>query len=287
MIKPALVIIYNHQYNKNIEPLEKLYSERFSRIFHLVPFYEGKKHNVIPVYENSFYFQGYVAQAWNVLKKSDCDDFIFIGDDLLVNPFVNESNYRLQLGIDENTSFIPELLEFHHRSRFWWRCKDAVEWVPYLKGLEVEGMLPSVDEAMRHYARHSLSPSPIPAYLVNPNYKKNDVNGQKLLQMKYPLIGSYSDIFAAPRAVMDKFSHYCGIFAAMRLFVEVAIPSALAMASPKITSEAQTVLKGQVLGNQQEPVFLAPYGSSLSKLLNNFPDKTLYIHPVKLSRWKD
>ncbi len=58
MSKIALVIIYNHQYNKNIDILERIYKGRFSHIYHLIPFYQGDKENVIPVYDASLYFQG-------------------------------------------------------------------------------------------------------------------------------------------------------------------------------------------------------------------------------------
>ena len=59
--KVALIIIYNHQYNKNIDVLERIYKDRFHDIYHLVPFYRGDRKNVIPVYESSHYFQGYIS----------------------------------------------------------------------------------------------------------------------------------------------------------------------------------------------------------------------------------
>lgn len=130
MSKPALVIIYNHQFNRNIQPIEDLYRNRFSKIFHLVPFYEGNRPNVIPVYENSFYFQGYVSQAWSELKSAGAGHYIFVGDDLILNPMINEENYRTELAVDEETSFIPMLIEFHRMSTYWPRCREAVEWDP-------------------------------------------------------------------------------------------------------------------------------------------------------------
>jgi hypothetical protein len=54
----ALIVIYNHQYNKNIDVVETIYTKRFTHIFHLVPFYTSNKPNVISVYENSFYSEG-------------------------------------------------------------------------------------------------------------------------------------------------------------------------------------------------------------------------------------
>lgn len=288
MRKPALVIIYNHRYVQNIEPLERLYADRFSRIFHLVPFYEGRQENVVPVYENSRFFQGYVAQGWRTLKSSGCDDFIFIGDDLLLNPIVNETTYGDTLGVNDETSFIPELLEFHRRGAYWPRCREAVEWpqAHHLRGLEVQGMLPAAHEAMADYARHGLTPQPLPAFLVDPRLRSDQAEGRRLLPLRYPLIGSYADIFAVPSSVMDAFAHFCGVFAATRLFVEVAIPSALAMASPRLVSEALLTLRGRALWTPGDLEILAPFGRSLSNLLSNFPTDCLYLHPIKLSQWK-
>lgn len=286
MPTPSLVIIYNHQYNKNIIPIEDLYKSRFSSIFHLVPFYQGEMKNVIPVYENSYYFQGYVAQAWRSLCASGRDDFIFIGDDLLLNPIINETNYREHLGIDNETSFIPSVTELHRRGVFWWRCKEAVEWHSDVNGVEVQGMLPTVQEAMVHYDRHGLKPGPLPAYLVDMKLAPDQEDGQRLVTLPYPLIGSYSDIFAVPRMIMDKFVQYCGVFAATHLFVELAIPSALAMASPKLVSEAQIKLKGRALWTLGDMEMLAPYEKSLTRLLGAFPENHLYLHPIKLSQWK-
>src|SRR6218665_624801 len=109
MSKVALVIIYNHQYNKNIEKLEEVYGNWFSHIFHLVPFYAGDKPNVIAVYESSYYFQGYVAQGLKRFFSPEFDHYLFIGDDLMVNPVINENNYSLHLNLDVKTSFIPRL----------------------------------------------------------------------------------------------------------------------------------------------------------------------------------
>jgi hypothetical protein len=40
--KVALLVIYNHRYDKNITRVEALYKKRFSHIYHVVPFYDGK-----------------------------------------------------------------------------------------------------------------------------------------------------------------------------------------------------------------------------------------------------
>ena len=92
MDKIALLIIYNHRYDKNIEPLEQIYAGRFSYIYHIVPFYDGQKENVIPVYESSFYFEGYIAQCFQHLKDKGFTHYFFVADDLMLNPLITEQN---------------------------------------------------------------------------------------------------------------------------------------------------------------------------------------------------
>lgn len=59
MEKIALLIIYNHRYDKNIPILDKIYEGRFSYVYHVVPFYDGDRENVIAVYENSYVLFGH------------------------------------------------------------------------------------------------------------------------------------------------------------------------------------------------------------------------------------
>lgn len=103
----ALVIIYNHKFEKNVERLESIYNKSFSNIFHVMPFYMGDKKNIISIYDHSYYFQGYVAQAYQILKmKGDFEHFMFIADDMILHPDLNENTYASMLSLDENSSFI-------------------------------------------------------------------------------------------------------------------------------------------------------------------------------------
>ncbi len=119
MYKVALVIIYNHQYNQNIDILERMYKNRFSNIYHLVPFYKDDKSNVIPVYCSSYCFQGYVAQGFKNYFNEDFDHYFFIGDDLILNPLINESNYREHLKLEKEACFIPRLSPLNESKVFW------------------------------------------------------------------------------------------------------------------------------------------------------------------------
>lgn len=283
--KVALVLIYNHQYNSNIAKLEYIYNDRFETIFHLVPFYTGSKQNVISVYENSHYFQGYVAQAWRELSCICCDHFLFVADDLLLNPLIDEFNYVEYLGLGKNSAFIPNLIEFHRCSSFWHRCRDAALFNPLQPGIEIVDKLPPPAAALELFQQHGLRPEPIPAHLVIPDLNKNDSRYGQSFRLPYPLVGGYSDIFALSHEAMPKFANLCGLFAASRLFVEVAIPSAMVMACPSISTEKDTLLNGKALWCAEDYEILKKYNFSLADLMKAFPPDLLYIHPIKLSEW--
>jgi hypothetical protein len=44
-----------------------------------------------------------------------------------------------------------------------------------------------------------------------------------------------------------KFCHYCGVFAATKLFVEIGLPTALLLATSEIITEEDIELKGKAL----------------------------------------
>ena len=85
---------------------------------------------------------------------------------------------------------------------------------------------------------------------------------------------------------MQKFSLYCGAFAATRLFVEMAIPTALILSADNIKLGKDIKLEPGAMWTPDELKNLKPYNLQLDRLLNNFPLRKLYLHPIKLSQWK-
>ena len=85
---------------------------------------------------------------------------------------------------------------------------------------------------------------------------------------------------------MDNFALYCGAFAATRLFVEIAIPTAMALACEKIQFNKDVKLKQMALWSADDYKLLEKFNYSLSALNEDYPENILFIHPVKLSKWK-
>jgi hypothetical protein len=325
----TLVIIYNHHYPKNIERLDLIYKDKFKSIFHLIPFYNGEKSNVIPVYGNSFYFQAYIAQAFASLSKESSDHFIFIADDMILNPKIDEESYKDIFNIDLDDNFIPYFDLLSEKKTFWHRVPEALTWQIKKPGLEITSLLPTkreAEEIFRNFGWTNLFATPVGAFergfsylpilkskplnlkktvktlykLIRTNFrimKKNYRLGRRIrsrwnfkfskgeILLEYPLVGAYSDLLVINKHSFPQFAHYCGLFAASELFVELAIPTALVFSSKNIVTESDNTRSGRAYWGD-EVKELGIFDFKLNNLLENFPDEKLYIHPIKLSEWK-
>ncbi|MEN6425567.1 MAG: hypothetical protein ABFE13_09405 [Phycisphaerales bacterium] len=293
----ALVIVYNHRFDRNIEVLERVYEGRFSNIYHLVPFYTGTRPNVIPVYENSYYFQGYIAQGLSGYFGEQYEHFFFIADDLLLNPVINEHNYAEHLRLTPERSFLPGFITLHEVDSRWQRTVDAFEYRIAKPGVEAKNELPSCEDALAAFGRHKLDIKPL--QFARAFRTPGDLRGRIRLLLKrlkhcvmgasydlpYPLVGSYSDIAVVSSRSIRQFCHYCGVFAATDLFVELALPTSLVLSCREIVTEKDLSLQGKSLWTEEELKELTPFDYRLKTLLSSFPADYLYLHPIKLSKW--
>ena len=309
MSKACLVIVFNHRYDKNIPVLEKIYSPHFSHVYFLVPFYDGNHPNVIPVYESSNFFQSYFAQGYYRFFKEEFSHYIFTGDDCLLNPAVNENNFPEQIGLPPRTDLISGFIELHKLSgRPWWHTHKAVDFFNNRKGAEVKRELPSYEEAVKKFRQHGLDVQPLTKenifgtqtppdkkwwqywafkqYHLRFKWKQHKKNGK--IELPYPVAGSYSDVLVVTKESIYDFCRYCGIMAAAGLFVELAIPTAMLLASGKIMQEKDVRLKGKALWSAAEVEEVEKkFNKSLKALMSDFPADQLYYHPVKLSKWNN
>lgn len=297
----CLLIIYNHRYDDNIEKLEKIYGSRFSDIYHIVPFYDGAKENVIPVYECSFRFEGYVAQALRNINKS-YEYYFFAADDAILNPAIHEGNYKEWFGLTGQSAFITFTESLRER-KGWGINRRFMD--PFPKFEKYQGTLwkdeiMSADEAFgiaerQGYGREEFA---MDASMVW-NARKNLKEYPRLILMflrtlllgkkycPYPIWGGYSDVFIIPGKDIDKVVHMLGVFAAMDLFVEEAIPTALHLNCKELIEEKDLRAKSKTLwGNAAREEVENQYDRSYQKLVDEWEENCLFIHPIKLSRWK-
>lgn len=288
--KVALVIIYNHRFDRNISKLENLYKGKFSNIYHIMPFYDGLLENVIPVYESSYFFSGYIAQAYSHLKKMRFTHYFFVADDMIINPAINERNLWDEIGINENDDMMPStLLYLQDRKKYWRWGENALNFKIKQAGVEIESILPSKEEAISIFQKHNYPLGPVNISMVT-SFTPKSLRLTCLFKNKYldyPMVGAYSDILLVTNKTMPKFAQYCGAFAAKNLFVEIAVPTSLILSSNNIKFDKDIKFHHGALWGKEVDSFNSIYKLDLDILLKEYPSDKLFFHPVKLSKWKN
>lgn len=313
--KVCLLILFNHRFDRNLPLLGEMYKDRFSHIRYIVPFYDGKRDDVIPVFARSVFFESYIAQAYNVLKKEGFDYFYIIADDMIINPRINENNIKEFFDLEDGQSWIPHLRTISDQKYFWIGTLSAYTYKPMQKYVEAKDELPSIEKALKKFeAQGLMNPMELTRYDVFKDFSLKTHNMadkarlllrtitrlrhpfRKSTNLSYPIAASYSDTLLVAGDTMEKFAHYCGVFGATSLFVEVAIPTALVLASDKkIKTEADISKRGRSYWATVENVFcddptytwdqLEKEYKNLDDIMTRFPKDAIYLHPIKLSKW--
>lgn len=321
MRQVCLIVIYNHNYEKNISLINAVYKGRFSSIFHIMPFYRGNERNVIGVYDSSYQFNGYIAQAANQFVNEGYSHYVFVADDMVINPLYNEHNIVRELNLSDNSAFLLKRKMLDNRSVIDWRGwaipgllnmnshANSAEWRSFMPsihdarlafeeaGLEWKNMVsPDLFEWLKH--RMKINPEN-PYKVVIPKWFA--VLTRLMLRLGfwrnrngvedglYPLTWGYSDFFVIPSACVSNFVHYLGVFAAMRQFVEIAIPTAVTLSCHTVVSLSD--IDKKVETGQDGMTFIenltGKYDGDFNKMMSDFPKDYLFYHPIKLSRWRN
>ena len=297
MSKICLSFIFNHQYEKNIPKLRKIYEDRFSVIRYLSPFSTyNNDEEVIPIYETSINFQGYIAQSLKHLPH-DCDYYIFCADDLLLNPNFNEYNIIDRLNC-KKTSYIKYLNPIWEHSFAWHKFAESNNYPNIGCNIDFQSLLPSRDKILNKYNEFDIEYKNISLKNFRGIYEKKITWDRIWSGLKYiiktnfrryvhlPLIEGYSDFIIIPAQSLKRFCHYCGIFSAMNIWVDAAIATALVLSSDKIRTEKDHSYRGTEIWNDDELVLkTATSKNKLDQIKNLFDKDEFYIHPIKLSKF--
>lgn len=307
----CVAFVYNYRFDSNIEKLERIYQDKFNNIFHLVPFYDGDKENVIPVYDQSFCFQNFFAQAYRELSDERFSHYVFIADDLILNPRLNSSNLIDELNLSENSGYIKHLDALSSYSFHWSHFKKTLSnlfWAQHDGQLDYYfKQLPDKEEACAIFESYGMKMEDISwkhlrecniglldsLHVENYNLSRKLYataflfNHRRNRSLPYPFAAGYSDFIVVPASAFKKFSHICGVFAAMNLWVEVATPTAMILSCEKVLTEKDISWRGIEMWSPQEQVELVKkHDNDFKKILSSFEPHQLYTHPIKLSRWK-
>lgn len=295
--KVCLSFVFNHQFEKNIPKLLKMYKERFSTIRFLSPFSISSDYSeVIPIYETSIHFQGYFAQAYFHLPK-DFDYYVFCADDLILNPQLSEDNIVEKLHCEES-GYIKYLNPIWEHSFAWHKFAECLSFPDEKNPIPIQHFLPQREKLLEIYKKHGLHYRNLGIHNFRGIHDKTFsmariMSGIKHLfhyglqrYVHYPLIEGYSDLILIPRNNLKSFCHFCGIFAGMNLWVDAAIATAMVLSCEKITQECDHGLMGRELWNPIEAkkvISKAEY--KIEKINDLFSKDISYIHPIKLSEF--
>ncbi len=296
----CLVVVFNHRFDQNLPLLRALYRGRFSTVRFLVPFYRGDDPDVVPVFESSATFQGYFAQAQHRLAAAGFSHYVFVADDLLLNPAINETNLHAYLHLQPGGGYTKYLQPFSSVTSRWTHFNRTLRALRFDEFVNARSELPTRDEAVARLAAHGLECRPLgwrnleappgpwqhrvsewtkALWLLHSKWERNE--------LPYPLLMGYADLLVVPAAGFSEFCHLCGVFAAMGIFVECAAPTALALATPQLSMERDLAEQGlELWSDADRAAFWNRYSARLPKLLKNFPEQCLYVHPVKLPHWQ-
>jgi len=302
-MKICLTIVFNHKFENNVHKLNKLYKNRFDNIYYLMPFYTGNNKNVIPIYENPHTFQGYFIQSLTHYYNIKYSHYLFMADDLILNPKVNQNNIYKLLRLKSDSAYFKAAFSLHNIDFPWPHVLPAINIFQTNTGINVQNEIPDYHHAYKRISSHNINLNDQKMrfrtkwLLLSRNMKniekvklflfsiyKFRLNFFRVQKLPYPLVGGYSDFVIVPASSIKLFCHYCGVFASMGLFVEVALPTALLLACNNIVWERGDFEGLEIWDLQQLENISHECDFNIKKLFLNYHHK-LYIHPAKLSKW--
>lgn len=300
----CLIILFNHRFDKNIERLETMYRNRFRNRYYLVPFYDGDRDNVIPVYECSYQFQGYLAQGFDRFFKDEYEHYIIVADDMIINPLIDENNYKQYFKLEKECGYISYYYPLSQWPCGFERIENALTAHTLHKGVNAEEELPKACEAFeaarqKGFDNYSFSRRTAfqDKFLKDLKYWTSSRSRVHLLgrimlgmtlKLEYPFMYAYSDIFIISKEAIKEFCRICGVFAAMRLHVETAIPTAMLLTEKKIVLNEDLGYKAHLMWDRNERKAVGEkYHFRVAELMDDWEKDVVCIHPIKLSQWED
>ena len=296
MSKICLSFVFNHQYEKNIPTLKKIYGDRFSTIRFLSPFSKSDHKEIIPIHEKSIHFQGYFSQAFDRLPKN-FDYYVFCGDDLILNPYLNEHNLIEKIG-SIDSAYIKYLNPIWEHSFAWHKFEECNFFPNDESSVPCARFLPPRKDLLAKYNDIGFNYRNIGCHNFWGIFEKKITMKRILCGIKYlysskfkryvhyPLIEGYSDFIVIPQKWLKSFSFYCGVFAAMNLWVDAAVATAMVLSCKSIKMEKDHNYNGVELWGDDQKFHEEKYQLNFQKFYQSFPKDQLYLHPIKLSKWK-
>ena len=303
----TLCVMFNHAYPQNIPLLRKLLRPRFSDVVFIQPVVRSQDPDVFTSYRGSYNFQGLISDNLDKLISRGSSHYIFVHDDVFVNPLLNEDNIVERLGVGTNGAFITGVGPMGGRingpAYRGWNWIVGVLWKLAYPTNTISGS--GVQSLSRDFADLAGQTQQIadrygfefPPFSYDPSSPPPFTDPFGSQAMSDELVGvifrglfgegdppsltppialclGFSDFFVVDGAIMERVGHLFGVFAAANIFAEVAIPTALIHVADRLV-QAHDV--GVRTNWSYEPSL------SVETLIEEFRTGLLLAHPVKPS----
>ena len=315
----CLCVLFTHPHVANLPLLRRIYQGRFRHVRFIMPLLRSDEEDVLTVYRGSFAHHAFVGDHMEALRALNCAHYVLIHDDVLLSPWLDESNIVDALGIEGpseafmgNLRTVPrDVGEWGFQAGSLWRLiypRNVISGTGTDTLPSVLAQLPPLAEAAKRAARYgipatttfsyterTLGPELTLGQLFSFNHPKPGEHEFLRLMLElifdgpapidivipYPIAmtGPHADFVVLPDACFAEYVHISGVLAAAGLFVEMASPTALMLSCERVRMLAD--VRRQVEWSQTS---VAPW-AAIEKLLSN--DKLLLVHPVKLSGVED
>jgi hypothetical protein len=244
-----LLVIYNHNYARNISTLDKIYSTRFASVLHVLP-------NIAPPHPRCmslpFGSYDYHLAVYEGLRKLHCEVgdqsglVLVLQDDVLLHPAITEKLISEWFENSDNCCAHPSGLRFVNDPQDTWIWNDRV--------------VAACNQPIDHLVGTGFESLP---WFFNPASLKRGV----------------SDLFAIDLGMVSQFIDILGYYISRSVFPEVSIPTALKVIC-SMNAKTCLPLDGIYLwGNDRKLV------DDDDWVRNNFLDAPMsFLHPVKISR---
>lgn len=297
-MKVKFCSLFNHRFEDNIPKLNKIYKDRFSNYSIIMPFYSGNDSDVISVKGNSYLFQDFISQSFEKIYDSKIDFYVFCSDDLILNPLISEDNIIDYLNLNTGMAFINDLQPLSKMGILWQHTMPAVHKLSTYQGLNWETLVPPPEELLSRetykgfdFNREGFLKLSEIKKLKDRRYRHTLIKAlayaiwSTRITSNYPVLAGYSDFLIIPSKGIIEFCYYCGVFAALGLFAEIAIPSALMMSCGLVKTIKETGLYSIPFWyKDKKKIYPISEMVNIDEVMGIFVKDLLFIHPVKLSR---
>lgn len=306
-VRTTLCVMFNHPYVKNIPLIRETFRASFDSVMFVVPYTASSDEDAITSYRGSYGFQGYIVDAAQKLLQSDADYFFFMQDDVVLNPYLTGDILVEKLRLREGGAFIPAFRPLAGELRDWdWTLASLWKILFPMNRISGGGAeawlaaLPAAEEAFSKLRTqygfdfppitfdrnnkgvfHNAVPDP---YYSTCIYKAaaeglfETADGRSSVRLPYPFCYGMSDFFAVDRETLIAMLHPLGVFSAAGLFVETAIPTAIAVAARRVMRSADAgMVANWFWGNHRQTL-------DVNTIKKQFERNLLLVHPIKISQ---